>query len=154
MNILSLFTGKKKSFFSKEDEERMVQAIRFAEKQTSGEVRLFVESHCSYIQPIDRAKELFAELKMTATKDRNGVLLYFAMKDRQMAIWGDEGIHQKMGQGFWEKEVAKILADFKKEHFVEGICNMIQAVGEALKKNFPYASDDKNELDDTIVFGK
>ena len=154
MNILSLFRGKKKSFFSKEDEERMVQAIRFAEKQTSGEVRLFVESHCSYIQPIDRAKELFAELKMTATKDRNGVLLYFAMKDRQMAIWGDEGIHQKMGQGFWEKEVAKILADFKKEHFVEGICNMIQAVGEALKKNFPYASDDKNELDDTIVFGK
>ena len=154
MNILSLFTGKKKSFFSKEDEERMVQAIRFAEKQTSGEVRIFVESHCSYIQPIDRAKELFAELKMTATKDRNGVLLYFAMKDRQMAIWGDEGIHQKMGQGFWEKEVAKILADFKREHFVEGICNMIQAVGEALKKNFPYASDDKNELDDTIVFGK
>jgi uncharacterized membrane protein len=154
VNILSLFRGKKKSFFSKEDEERMVQAIRFAEKQTSGEVRLFVESHCSYIQPIDRAKELFAELKMTATKDRNGVLLYFAMKDRQMAIWGDEGIHQKMGQGFWEKEVAKILADFKKEHFVEGICNMIQAVGEALKKNFPYASDDKNELDDTIVFGK
>lgn len=154
MNILSLFRGKKKSFFSKEDEERMVQAIRFAEKQTSGEVRLFVESHCSYIQPIDRAKELFAELKMTATKDRNGVLLYFAMKDRQMAIWGDEGIHQKMGQGFWEKEVAKILADFKREHFVEGICNMIQAVGEALKKNFPYASDDKNELDDTIVFGK
>ncbi|MEY2586203.1 MAG: hypothetical protein RLY11_52 [Bacteroidota bacterium] len=154
MNILSLFRGKKKSFFSKEDEERMVQAIRFAEKQTSGEVRIFVESHCSYIQPIDRAKELFAELKMTATKDRNGVLLYFAMKDRQMAIWGDEGIHQKMGQGFWEKEVAKILADFKKEHFVEGICNMIQAVGEALKKNFPYASDDKNELDDTIVFGK
>ncbi len=154
MNILSLFTGKKKSFFSKEDEERMVQAIRFAEKQTSGEVRLFVESHCSYIQPIDRAKELFAELKMTATKDRNGVLLYFAMKDRQMAIWGDEGIHQKMGQGFWEKEVAKILADFKREHFVDGICNMIQAVGEALKENFPYASDDKNELDDTIVFGK
>jgi uncharacterized membrane protein len=154
VNILSLFRGKKKSFFSKEDEERMVQAIRFAEKQTSGEVRLFVESHCSYIQPIDRAKELFAELKMTATKDRNGVLLYFAMKDRQMAIWGDEGIHQKMGQGFWEKEVAKILADFKREHFVEGICNMIQAVGEALKKNFPYASDDKNELDDTIVFGK
>jgi len=132
----------------------MVQAIRFAEKQTSGEVRLFVESHCSYIQPIDRAKELFAELKMTATKDRNGVLLYFAMKDRQMAIWGDEGIHQKMGQGFWEKVVAKILADFKREHFVEGICNMIQTVGEALKKNFPYASDDKNELDDTIVFGK
>ena len=154
MNLFSFFTGKKKSFFSKEDEERMVQAIRFAEKQTSGEVRLYIESSCSFINPIDRAKELFAELKMHETKDRNGVLLYFAMKDRQMAIWGDEGIHQKMGQAFWEKEVANILSEFKSNHFVEGICHMIQDVGDALKTHFPYASDDKNELDDNIVFGK
>jgi uncharacterized membrane protein len=122
VNLLSFFTGRKKSFFSKEDEERMVQAIRFAEKQTSGEVRLYIESNCSYINPIDRAKELFAELNMHKTKDQNGVLLYFAMKDRQMAIWGDEG--------------------------------MIHDVGDALKTHFPYASDDKNELDDNIVFGK
>jgi len=122
VNILSLFTGKKKLFFSKEDEERMVQAIRFAEKQTSGEIRLFVESHCSFLNPIDRAKELFAELNMSATKDRNAVLLYFAMKDRQMAIWGDEGIHKKLGQSFWNKKVETILEDFKKENFTEGIC--------------------------------
>ncbi|MFM8587631.1 MAG: TPM domain-containing protein [Bacteroidota bacterium] len=154
MNLLSFFTGRKKSFFSKEDEERMVQAIRFAEKQTSGEVRLYIESHCSYISPIDRAKELFATLNMHETKDRNGVLLYFAMKDRQMAIWGDEGIHQKMGQAFWEKEVASILSEFKSNHFVEGICHMIHDVGDALKMHFPYTSDDKNELDDNIVFGK
>jgi uncharacterized membrane protein len=154
VNILSLFTGRKKSFFSKEDEERMVQAIRSAEKQTSGEVRLYIESHCSFINPIDRAKELFTELKMSETKDRNAVLLYFAMKDRQMAIWGDEGIHQKMGQAFWEKEVATILSEFKSNHFLEGICHMIHDVGEALKIHFPYASDDKNELDDNIVFGK
>jgi len=154
VNILTLFTGKKKSFFSKEDEERMVQAIRFAEKQTSGEIRLFVESHCSFINPIDRAKELFAELNMAATKDRNAVLLYFAMKDRQMAIWGDEGIHQKLGQDFWNSKVSTILQDFKKENFTDGICKMIADVGDALKTNFPYASDDKNELDDNIVFGK
>ena len=154
MNILTLFTGKKISFFSKEDEERMVQAIRFAEKQTSGEIRLFVESHCSFINPIDRAKELFAELNMAATKDRNAVLLYFAMKDRQMAIWGDEGIHQKLGQDFWNSKVSTILQDFKKENFTDGIFKMIADVGDALKTNFPYASDDKNELDDNIVFGK
>ena len=154
MNLFSFFTGKKKSFFSKEEEERMVQAIRFAEHQTSGEVRLYIESHCSFINPIDRAKELFVSLKMSETKDRNGVLLYFAMKDRQMAIWGDEGIHQKMGQAFWEKEVAVILSEFKNRNFVDGICHMIQDVGAALKNHFPYASDDKNELDDNIVFGK
>ena len=154
MNILSLFTGKKKTFFSKEEEERMVQAIRFAEKQTSGEIRLFVESKCSFLNPIDRAKELFAELNMAATQDRNAVLLYFAMKDRQMAIWGDEGIHQKMGQDFWNNKVATILEDFKNENFTEGICKMIADVGDALKSNFPYTSEDKNELDDNIIFGK
>ena len=154
MNILSLFTGKKKTFFSKEEEERMVQAIRFAEMQTSGEIRLFVESHCSFLNPIDRAKEIFADLNMTATKDRNAVLLYFAMKDRQMAIWGDEGIHQKLGQEFWNKKVAVILEDFKKENFTVGICKMITDVGDALKTNFPYTAEDKNELDDNIVFGK
>lgn len=132
----------------------MVQAIRFAEKQTSGEIRLFVESRCTFLNPIDRAKELFAELNMTATKDRNAVLLYFAMNDRQMAIWGDEGIHQKLGQAFWNNKVSTILEDFKKENFTKGICNMIAEVGDALKTNFPYASDDKNELDDNIVFGK
>lgn len=154
MNILSLFTGKKKTFFSKEEEERMVQAIRFAEKQTSGEIRLFVESKCSFLNPIDRAKELFAELNMAATQDRNAVLLYFAMKDRQMAIWGDEGIHQKLGQDFWNNKVSTILEDFKNENFTEGICKMIADVGDALKSNFPYTSEDKNELDDNIVFGK
>ena len=91
---------------------------------------------------------------MSATKDRNAVLLYFAMKDRQMAIWGDEGIHKKLGQSFWNKKVETILEDFKKENFTEGICKMIADVGDALKTNFPYASDDKNELDDNIVFGK
>jgi len=149
-----LFTGKKKTFFSKEEEERMVQAIRFAEKQTSGEIRLFVESKCSFLNPIDRAKELFAELNMAATQDRNAVLLYFAMKDRQMAIWGDEGIHQKLGQDFWNNKVSTILEDFKNENFTEGICKMIADVGDALKSNFPYTSEDKNELDDNIVFGK
>lgn len=132
----------------------MVQAIRLAEKQTSGEIRLFVESHCNFLNPIDRAKELFAELNMSATQDRNAVLLYFAMKDRQMAIWGDEGIHQKLGQTFWNNEVSNILEDFKKENFTSGICKMIADVGDALKSNFPYTTDDKNELDDTIVFGK
>jgi len=154
LNIISLLTGKKKTFFSKEDEERMVQAIRFAEMQTSGEIRLFVESHCSFLNPIDRAKEIFADLNMTATKDRNAVLLYFAMKDRQMAILGDEGIHQKLGQDFWNNKVAAILEDFKKQNFTEGICKIIADVGDALKSNFPYTAEDKNELDDNIVFGK
>ena len=132
----------------------MVEAIRSAEKQTSGEIRLFMEQRCAFLNPLDRAKEVFAELEMFKTKDRNAVLLYIATKDQQLAVLGDEGIYQKMGQAFWDSEVKLILSEFKQHHFIDGVCKIIGDVGVALKENFPYESDDKNELDDGIVYGK
>ena len=98
MGLFDFLSGKKQSFFTKEEEERMVEAIRSAEKQTSGEIRIYMEQHCEFINPIDRAKEVFLDLEMFKTKDRNAVLLYIATKDHQLALWGDEGIYQKMGQ--------------------------------------------------------
>ena len=132
----------------------MVEAIRSAEMQTSGEIRLFVESKCAYINPVDRAIELFAELNMHQTQDRNGVLLYIAMKDRQLAIFGDQGIHIKIGQAFWENETATILSEFHQHHYTDGICKIITDIGTALKHHFPYENADINELSDGIVFGK
>lgn len=154
MNIFNLFSTKKKSFFTKEEEERMVEAIRSAELQTSGEIRLFVESKCSFINPVDRAIELFGELNMHQTQDRNAVLLYIAIKDKQLAVFGDEGIHKRLGQTFWNDEVEKIIAQFNQNEISNGICNMIQAIGKALTHHFPHSIDDKNELSDGIVFGK
>ena len=152
--MFNLFSKKKQTFFSKEDEERMVEAIRSAEMQTSGEIRLFVESKCAFINPVDRAIELFAELNMHQTKDRNGVLLYIAMKDRQLAIFGDEGIHNKLGQSYWEKQTTTILSEFQNDHYADGICKIITDIGTALKQHFQHESDDINELSDGIVFGK
>lgn len=154
MGIFDFLSNKKKSFFTKEEEERMVEAIRSAEKQTSGEIRIYIEQHCAYINALDRAKEIFGELEMHKTKDRNAVLLYIATKDKQLALLGDAGIYEKMGQIFWDNEVKLMLAEFKQHHFIDGICHIIGDIGEALKTNFPYASDDKNELDDGIVYGK
>ena len=154
MDILGFLTGKKRRFFSIEEEERMVEAIRSAETMTSGEIRVFVESRCRFINPMDRAMELFTELEMYKTKERNAVLLYFAMKDRQLAILADEGIYQKMGQTFWDNEVKSIISEFKQKQFTDGICHMIQDIGQALTSNFPYQRDDQNELADGIVFGK
>ena len=132
----------------------MVEAIRSAEKQTSGEIRIYMEQHCAFINPLDRAKEVFVELEMFKTQDRNAVLLYIATKDHQLALLGDEGIYKKMGQVFWDNEVKLMLAEFKQHHFIDGVCHIIGDIGEALKTNFPYASDDKNELEDGIVYGK
>jgi uncharacterized membrane protein len=150
---LKLFP-KKKEFFSDEEQDRIVQAIRFAERRTSGEIRVYMESRCRFVNPVDRAIEVFYGLKMEKTDDRNGVLVYVAVKDRQLAIFGDEAIHQRVGSDFWELEVKKMLDEFNSAHFVEGIVDIVKDIGEALYHHFPYEREDKNELPDNIVFGK
>ncbi len=144
---------KARHFFPEPDEQRIVEAIRNAERRTSGEIRVFVESRCRFVDAVDRAAEVFFGLKMEKTDDRNGVLLYVAMKDHQLALFGDEGIHRKVGSGFWNAEVAKILGAFNAEHYVDGIIAIVSDIGEALSTHFPYTKDDKNELPDNIVFG-
>jgi uncharacterized membrane protein len=146
--------SRKKEFFAFDEKERIVEAIRQAEQQTSGEIRVYTESHCRFVDPLDRAAEIFWGLKMDMTKDRNGVLVYVAMKDHQFAILADQGIHEKVGQAFWEKEVAVMRGHFKQQHPADAIVAVVNDIGLALKTHFPYNSTtDKNELPDDIVFG-
>ena len=146
---------KKKNFFTAEEQQLIIEAIQNAERMTSGEVRVFVESKCSYMDAIDRAAELFFQLEMQKTDDRNAVLLYVAMKDRQLAVFGDEGIHEKVGNEYWNNAVHKMISNFNRENYATGISEVVKDIGEALTKNFPFNNDtDKNELPDDIVFGK
>ncbi|MDX1955310.1 MAG: TPM domain-containing protein [Chitinophagaceae bacterium] len=146
---------KKPALFSEEERLSIVQAIRDAERMTSGEVRVFVESKCRFMDPVDRAGELFFRLKMDKTDDRNGVLVYIAVKDHQLAIFGDEGIHKRVGQEFWVNEVKRMTESFMKENYAEGLRQCVIDIGQVLHQHFPYNNDtDKNELPDDIVFGK
>ena len=152
---MALFLFKRKAFFSFSENERIVEAIRQAEQQTSGEIRVYIESRCRFVDPLDRAAEVFWGLKMDATKDRNGVLVYVAMKDRQFAVMADQGIHEKVGQTFWNQAVALMKSHFVKEAPAEAIVAVVNDIGQALKTHFPYDREtDKNELPDDIVFGK
>lgn len=145
---------KQKEFFTEEEKARLVSAIQQAEQRTSGEIRIFVESRCRFVDPVDRAKEIFLQLQMAKTQERNATLIYIAFDDHQLAVLGDEGIHQKVGQAYWEKEVTKMISEFKSEHIVEGISQVVYDIGEALQQHFPFdRSTDKNELPDDIVFG-
>jgi uncharacterized membrane protein len=146
---------KKKKFFSDEENELIVQAIRQAEKETSGEIRVFVESRCRYVDPLYRATEIFRKLKMFKTAKRNGVLFYVALKDRQLAIFGDTGIHEIVGDQYWQDVVSHTLGFFNKENYAEGIRACVLKLGEALKSYFPFdPATNKNELPDEIIFGK
>lgn len=154
---MGLFSFRKKApkIFTEQEQERIVNAIAEQEKRTSGEIRLYVEPHCTFLDPVDRARELFHELKMDQTKERNGVLIYIAFTDKQLAIFGDEGIYKAMGAEFWDNEVKKILDQFSAHHFVDGVLEIISDLGTALIDKFPYNGDtDRNELSNDIVFGK
>ncbi|MEO6820782.1 MAG: TPM domain-containing protein [Ginsengibacter sp.] len=155
MGILH-FLRKKKPFFSPQENEKIVHSIQEAERQTSGEVRIFVEGHCKYVDALDRAAEIFDNLEMEKTELRNGVLFYIATKDKQLAIFADKGIHLATdGDQYWKDAVAEILSVFSKDTMVNGIITSIHKIGLALKDHFPYDKDvDKNELPDEIIFGK
>lgn len=153
MGIFSFF--KKKEFFSAADKAQIVEAIRVAEKETSGEIRIYVESKNAYVDAIDRAAEVFFKLKMQQTDHRNAVLLYIAMKDHELALFADEGIYQKAGAEYWNTAVKTMLAQFTKDNISNGIEQCVKQIGETLKEKFPYIpTEDKNELPDEIVFGK
>ena len=145
---------RKAGFFTKEEQERIVDAVRQAEQTTSGEVRVYVENRCKYVDALDRATEVFYKLRMQETKQHNAVLVYIALKDHQLAVFGDEGIHQKVGNEYWNQEVGRMIQQFNKEDYAEGIRQCIIDIGEALHTHYPFnRTTDKNELPDEIVFG-
>lgn len=153
--MFGLFQKKPVEYFSADQKSAIVEAIRNAEHLTSGEVRLYVESNCKLVNPAHRAKELFDSLQMYKTDQRNAVLLYVAMKDRQLAVYGDEGIHKKVGDEFWNAAVTNMLTHFNQQNYTDGLVKIIYDIGEALEAHFPYDNEgDKNELPDDIVFGK
>ena len=152
--MFSIFKSRKQ-LFSEEETRLIVKAIRHAEQRTSGEVRVFVESRCSWVDAIDRAAELFFKLQMDKTEDRNATLVYVAIKDRQLAVFGDEGIHQKVGTAYWNNIIAEMLQSFNRLDYAKGIADCVIQIGDALTTHFPYERDtDKNELPDEIVFGR
>jgi uncharacterized membrane protein len=139
--------------FSPQDQEKIKNAIISAEKNTSGEIKVHIESYCK-TNPMQRATQLFNQLELYRTAARNGVLIYLAYKDHKFAILGDEGIHTVVGQDFWDTTKDVMISYFKNGEYVQGLCEGIEKAGQQLKTNFPYQSNDKNELSDDISFGE
>ncbi|MBC6699813.1 TPM domain-containing protein [Hymenobacter puniceus] len=137
-----------------EQEKALVEAIRQAEILTSGEIRVHLEDHCPTPDPLDRAAQVFADLNMHKTAQRNGVLFYLAWQSRQFAVIGDAGINAAVPDDFWETTKENVLQLFRQEKYAGGLENGIRMVGEQLQRYFPYnAATDQNELDDSISFG-
>lgn len=139
-------------FLTKAEEQEIVEAIIVAEKNTSGEIRIHLEEH-SNKEALARAQEVFFELNMQHTKARNGVLVYVGVKDKHLAIIGDEGINNVVASDFWDCTKDVIIANFKEGNYKKGLVEGVLRAGEQLKKHFPYQSDDTNELPNEISKG-
>lgn len=140
-----------RNFLSSEEQRKVIGAIKSAELNTSGEIRLHIENKCGG-DPYQKAIALFHKLAMQKTKDRNGVLIFISVDDRKIAIVGDKGINESVPEGFWQQHINKLTVRFAQKEFAQGIEECILDVGMRLKQFFPYQADDINELSDDISF--
>ena len=143
---------KPSKFFKEEEKKLISESIQEAENNTSGEIRVHIESKCAG-DVMDRAAYLFERLKMHETKLRNAVLFYLALDDKKFAILGDAGINQVTAENFWDNIKDVMLKEFAENRFASGLSTGIAMAGEQLKEHFPYQRDDINELPDEISFG-
>jgi len=140
-------------YFTAENKLQITNAIRIAETNTSGEIRVHIESRCKG-DVLDQAAYIFEKLEIHKTELRNGVLFYLAIEDHKFAILGDAGINQKVPEDFWDDIKEGVVAKFKEGLYSEGLAEGIVKAGEQLKEHFPYQVDDVNELSDEISFGE
>jgi len=141
-----------KHFFTQDQKLAITKAITQSELQTSGEIRVHIDSNCE-VNVLDSATVIFRKLKMHKTELRNGVLFYLAVTDKKFAILGDKGINEKVPENFWDNIKELMLDYFKKQQFTEGLCKGIEMAGEKLKTHFPLQSNDTNEITNEISIG-
>lgn len=141
-------------FFTKAEQEAIVASIAEAETLSTGEIRTFIERDLENHggDPYLRAREVFAQLGMQNTAERNGVLVYLAVRSRKFAIVGDEELHKLVGGDYWIDIRNQLAAEFAVERYAEGLVAAIRAIGKSLGRDFPPRPDDINELPDDIAY--
>lgn len=140
-------------FLTRAERDRVRDAVRNAEKRTSGEVRVHLDAAIME-GVLDHAAFVFDDLGMKKTKDRNGVLVYVSVPSRKVAVIGDAGIHAKSGQHYWDSVLELVLSHFREGRYCDGLCAGVERIGEQLREHFPYERDDMNELDDDVSLGR
>jgi uncharacterized membrane protein len=142
-----------KEFLSQLDHDRIVGAIKAAEATTSGQIRVYVQRGEFAGDPVIAAQEKFRKLGMQATHERNGVLIFVLPRARKFAVIGDEGVHQKCGDEFWQQLVERMRTHFQSEHFTDALVEAIEETGKLLARHFPRTAAARNELPDDVIEG-
>jgi uncharacterized membrane protein len=140
-------------FLRELEHDRIVKAIKDAEAKTSGQIRIFLQRGTFEEDALQRAQRKFLQMGMEKTRERNAVLIFVAPRAQKFAVIGDEGVHQKCGEKFWQDLVTRMRQHFLREDFTQALMEAITATGELLASHFPKTGATKNELPDEIVEG-
>jgi uncharacterized membrane protein len=140
-----------REFLSKLEHDRIVQAIREAESRTSGEIRVLIQRGKLNSDPFVAARKKFQRLGMHKTRERNGVLIFVAPRVHKFAVVGDEAIHKKCGDEFWQRVVQGMRTHFKNDNFSQALIEAVKEIGNILARHFPGTSQDTNELPDDVI---
>ncbi len=138
------------TFFSKEEEKKIIASIQEAEENTSGEIRLHIQQKSMFDNPLDDAKAVFNKLKMHNTAQRNAILIFICPEEKKLAIFGDKGIHEHVDVNYWNDVILTMSDNFSKGKYLEGCIAGISMCGDKLQKFFPFQRNDINELSDEI----
>jgi uncharacterized membrane protein len=141
------------NFIRQLEHDRIVEAIKKAEAKTSGQIRVFLQRGKFEEDALIRAQKKFIQLGMEKTAERNAVLILVAPRMQKFAVIGDEGVHAKCGEQFWEELVSRMRQHFLREDFTEALLEAVEATGALLAKYFPRTGDSKNELPDEVIEG-
>lgn len=140
-----------KQFFTAQEQTLLLNAIAEAELLTSGEIRLHIENYC-FGNELKAARKVFGRLGMHQTAEKNGVLIYIAVRSRKMAMFADEGIYKALGEQYWHELVQQLLSQFKADNKANSLAACIAELGKQLGKFFPRQNNDRNELSNDISF--
>ncbi len=140
-------------FLRELEHDRIVRAIKEAEARTSGQIRVFLQRGKFEEDALERAQKKFVQLGMNKTRERNAILILVAPRAQKFAVVGDEGVHEKCGEKFWQDLVARMREHFLREDFTQALMEAITATGELLARHFPRTGAAPNELPDEIVEG-
>jgi len=141
-----------KKFYTDDEQNHIVQAIREWEKNSYGEIKIHLEDNCKG-DAVEQGKKWFKKLGLANTEKKTGVLIYMAVKTHRFAVLGDSGIDLKVEPGFWESVVWIIEEHFKDQLYVEGVIEAIKMIGRTLEMHFPNPEDRKNEIPNDLSFG-
>ena len=139
-----------KKFLDEKEMQRVTDTIKEAESRTSAEIKLVLARHC-WTDIKNKAEHVFKKFGLDKTEQHNAVLVLLITTNREFLIYGGRGIHEKVGQNFWDDTRDLMISKFKVDEFGDGICRGIELIGEKLARYFPCREDDKNEISNEVA---